>query len=107
VHHSQHLADEQWLNRNATGTSPLGSVIASDLGMGKGAEFDRSKASFRGSSCFRVHELPVPLTCTCQVLTLQKDIHLGCCLAAATAAASEIFMRLCTNNIELLFALAW
>jgi hypothetical protein len=44
----------------------------------------------------------ISLTVWQQLLLLSLQIrtqpHLGCCLAAATAAASAIFMRLCTNS---------
>jgi hypothetical protein len=32
------------------------------------------------------------------LLQIRTQPHLGCCLAAATAAASAIFMHLCTNR---------
>jgi hypothetical protein len=32
------------------------------------------------------------------LLQFRTQPHLGCCLAAATAAASAIFMHLCTNS---------
>jgi hypothetical protein len=32
------------------------------------------------------------------LLQIRTQPHLGCCLAAATAAASAIFMHLCTNS---------
>jgi hypothetical protein len=35
------------------------------------------------------------------VLQIRARPHLGCCLAAATAAASAIFMQLCTNSATL------
>jgi hypothetical protein len=42
-----------------------------------------------------------PLFCRLLLLLLlqiRTQLHLGCCLAAATAAASATFMHLCTNS---------
>jgi hypothetical protein len=33
------------------------------------------------------------------LIKIRTQPHLGCCLAAATAAASAIFMHLCTNSV--------
>jgi hypothetical protein len=49
------------------------------------------------------------------LLQFRTQLHLGCCLAAATAAASETFMHLCTYratpylllDIFVVEALAW
>jgi ABC-type transporter Mla subunit MlaD len=45
-----------------------------------------------------------------QLLTLMQftsQPHLGCCLAAASAAASAIFMQLCTNSATASSAVLW
>jgi hypothetical protein len=53
---------------------------------------------------FSVLPSPQLLCSTCLLLLLllllqiRTQPHLGCCLAAATAAASAIFMHLCTNS---------
>jgi hypothetical protein len=43
------------------------------------------------------HEAVVE-TCVILLLQIRTQPHLGCCLAAATAAASAIFVHLCTNS---------
>jgi hypothetical protein len=44
--------------------------------------------------CSTWHETPIVLL----LLQIRTRLHLGCCLAAATAAASAMFMHLCMNS---------
>jgi hypothetical protein len=52
-------------------------------------------------SCIGSHHTRHTNSCNCRhYLDHRIQPHLGCCLAAATAAASATFMHLCTNNAE-------
>jgi hypothetical protein len=65
-----------------------------------------NNASWAGATCKALPRSEIPLnqdnsTMGVYVLLLlqfRTQPHLGCCLAAAVAAASAIFMHLCTNS---------
>jgi hypothetical protein len=81
-------------------TSSNGQVLSTPL---------RSKKSY-GICSVTSHHLCISLRLHSRVrpqlllllLQIRTQPHLGCCLAAATAAASAIFMHLCTNSAILI-----
>jgi hypothetical protein len=62
--------------------------------------FQRQSVAMGGhaSKCGALKGLSQGLVLALLLLQIRTQPHLGCCLAAATAAASAIFMLLCTNS---------
>jgi hypothetical protein len=69
-------------------------------GVNGSLQYEGLRATLGWCSCLRLGWFAVTMSIVLLLLLLQirTQPHLGCCLAAATSAASAIFMHLCTNN---------